>query len=69
MNRLVDGLYIFIMCGLLFLSVYEFLFGGVEMSDFEEMCIMIFVAVLSIAMACCVILEKKDKEDNDGSDV
>lgn len=68
MNKLVDGLYIFIMTGFFFLAGWSFLFGGVDESVIEDMCLMIFVAVLSIAMLCCVLMDKKDEEAEDDRD-
>lgn len=60
-QKIIDGLYIFVMVSVFILAIYS-IFAPQESSVVEDVALVIFAAVLSIATLCCVIFDKEDKE-------
>ena len=60
-QKIIDGLYIFIMIAVFLLAIYS-IFAPQESSVVEDVALVIFAAVLLIATLCCVIFDKEDKE-------
>lgn len=60
-QTLVDGLYLFIMGCVLGLAVFSF-FDGPDTCMIEDMALMIFATIISIAMLCCILFDKGEDE-------
>lgn len=60
-QKIIDGLYIFIMIAVFVLAVYSLL-SPQETSVIENMALVIFATIISIAMLCCILFDKEDKE-------
>lgn len=63
MIRLVDGLYIFTMGCLFILAGQSVLSRAAKTSDLEDMCLVVFWAVLSAAMLCYVLINEGNNYD------
>lgn len=66
-QKIIDCLYIFIMIMLFILAIYS-VFDGPETSMFENVSLMLFATIITIAMLCCVLFDEgkqKDEENND----
>ena len=67
-QTIIDGLYIFVMVSVFILAIYS-IFSPQETSMIEDVALVIFAAVISIATLCCVIFDKEeDKDDSDQGD-
>lgn len=60
-QKIIDGLYIFIMIAVIILAIYS-LFGPQETTETENMALVLFGAVISITTMLCVIFDKEDKD-------
>ena len=60
-QKIIYGLYIFVMNAVFLLAIYS-IFAPQMSSVVEDVALVIFAAVLSIATLCCVIFDKEDKE-------
>lgn len=59
-QKIIDGLYIFIMVAVFVLAVYSLL-SPQETSVIEDKALVIFATIISIAMLCCILFDKEDK--------
>lgn len=60
-QTLVDGLYIFIMISILILAIFSIV-DGPDTSTIEDVSLMLFATIITIAMLCCILFDKEDKE-------